>query len=501
MIPRSIRLIRALRRLISDVQQTQLTPASREKLAMADAMLNDFSLGEETGFYQEYLEQGRSLIREGVRLMQEQGCNAGDAHSMRAREAVNQDINGSSVDTAKRSLRQISSVLIEQIEYLFQQPFVNAAPWLHAFYARVSDWERALYARRCEYETAVPVSFSRELRADTLQTYLRRKFTARSELEVVNCRQLSGGYSRSTWLIDVQNPREGPESFVIRGEQPISSTPVSGFDITTEFGVLQLANQAGLPVPEPLWLETDASQLGMRFIASRKATGINFGSFDGADRNLSPALLRNLVSGLVAIHNVDLKRYPAQLARSHLKDWMSLTTITDAIIFWLKNWHSSWKNELPDSPILARAFTWLVANVPRCDEAPVLLHSDYALSNILFDKDKVSAVLDWEVTHIGDPAEEVSWLMSNLGKSVERDTISRLYAEAGGRSIDDYRLRYFDVFASVKYMVCGVVALRRFDQFDEANPNLHWLARVLTTLPASNSMERLIALAEAAKPC
>jgi len=494
-----MRLIRAVRRLISDVQLVEQSLDSRQKLAMADAMLNDLSLGLDTGFYSDYLKRGRALILEGFGLMRQHGVDvAGGLSLTRATETVNEAVTNNDVDNARQALSDISGVLIEQIENLFRLPNVDAAPWLHSFYGRISEWEQTLYAQRRESEKAVPVSLSHALLPDAVQSYMRTKFPGRSELKVASCRPLSGGYSRSTWLVEVQDPRQGCDAFVIRGERAVPSTPVTGFEITTEFGVLQLAAKAGLPVPEPLWLETDASQLGMRFIAVRKACGVNIGSFDGPDQELSPTLVQNLVSGLVAIHKVDLKKYSAQIARTHLKDWTSLSTVTDATVYWLKYWYSSWKEGLPDSPILARAFMWLFANVPSCDEEPVLLHSDYALSNILFDNDRVSAILDWEVTHIGDPAEEVSWLMANLGRSVKRETIVRLYRDAGGRSIDDYRLRYFDVFAAVKYLMCVVVALRRFDKFDEAHPNLHWLARVLAPLPAK-SMEALIASAEAVK--
>ena len=62
-------------------------------------------------------------------------------------------------------------------------------------------------------------------------------------------------------------------------------------------------------------------------------------------------------------------------------------------------------------PAFELAFRWLNAHCAEHREGPrVLVHGDYRMGNVLFDEGGMRAVLDWELAHVGDPAEDLAWM-------------------------------------------------------------------------------------------
>src|SRR5262249_31949082 len=60
-------------------------------------------------------------------------------------------------------------------------------------------------------------------------------------------------------------------------------------------------------------------------------------------------------------------------------------------------------------PALRFAERWLLAHAPACDRA-TLVHGDFRVGNVMFDERGLTAVLDWELAHVGDPLEDLGWL-------------------------------------------------------------------------------------------
>jgi aminoglycoside phosphotransferase (APT) family kinase protein len=204
------------------------------------------------------------------------------------------------------------------------------------------------------------------------------------------------------------------------------------------------------------------------------------------------------VYGLRAIHKVDVEQYPAALANSHLRNWTGLKSMQEAIRYWVQTWYDFWRTIDGVSPLVQHGFDWLLANVPTSPGRPTLLHSDYTLGNVLIDQDRVTAVLDWEASHLGDPAEELSTLIYNLRQQVDREEVLRLYREAGGPSCDEATLKYFEVFNIIKMMVCGFAGYISFDRHSTANPNFYFVGDYCVT-PFAPQLIGSIAAAEAAR--
>ena len=74
-------------------------------------------------------------------------------------------------------------------------------------------------------------------------------------------------------------------------------------------------------------------------------------------------------------------------------------------------------------------------------------------NNLLVHEDKVSVVLDWEISHMGDPAEDIGWLMYQFRSDATRECFMDEYRKSGGEDFDTYRLKYYDVVASLKMLI------------------------------------------------
>ena len=105
---------------------------------------------------------------------------------------------------------------------------------------------------------------------------------------------------------------------------------------------------------------------------------------------------------------------------------------------------------------------WLRANAPEPVE-PRLVHGDFRLGNFIVDERGLAAVIDWELAHLGDPAEDVGWLcirswrfgnddcpVAGVG---QLDQFAAAYESAGGAPIDLDRVRYWEAFGNVKWAV------------------------------------------------
>jgi aminoglycoside phosphotransferase (APT) family kinase protein len=502
MQPRDQRLIQGVRRALAQLSQLSSSTEREVVLKDVDLVLNELLLRSDHRFYTDHYAAGVSLAREGIALQSRAAMQSAPA-AQRALEALpptlDTALSTDAIGSAHEALRRV----MEDIVRALTNPSLSAETQVRDYLARVVDWENRYFARHwtpaepssAQGSEAQATPYTRE----NVERYLRRRFPDRKELTLRDLKILPGGYSKRTVLLDVFDEVEGERSLVIRAELPPRFDFWEGDQVKNEFVVLQLLHEAGLPVAEPLWLETDASQLGQPFLVSRKARGANAGSSIGASGKLSDSMLESLVRTLVAIHNTNINRRDERLQRSHLEEWALYPTMAEATAAWVEHWFACVaRKQLAPSPSTVRLMEWLRNNVPPTEDPPVLLHGDYGLHNTLFEDGRVSCVLDWEYASFGDPAEDIAMMCISLGEGVDRDHIAALYERCGGRPISKYRLRYFDALYCMKFIVPCENALKIFQDHAEAHIGLCRLG-LLYPYPAIRDMNEKIALAEAAK--
>jgi aminoglycoside phosphotransferase (APT) family kinase protein len=152
-------------------------------------------------------------------------------------------------------------------------------------------------------------------------------------------------------------------------------------------------------------------------------------------------------------------------------------------------------------PAFELALRWLRAHLPAPVD-PALVHGDFRLGNLLVAQDGLVAVLDWELAHRGDPAEDLGWLCARpwrfggpgeaAGLGSRADLLAA-YSSAGGAPVDPDRLHFWEVLASLKWgVICQVQAARH----SREHPSLEHA--VIGRRVTESELDLLVLLEEAA---
>ena len=202
------------------------------------------------------------------------------------------------------------------------------------------------------------------------------------------------------------------------------------------------------------------------------------------------------------------------LAQVHRFDWRTVDLSyyatpqpgTRQAAIWQVNWWSQvwWDGVVQPVAMVTYAERWLRENAPVCDQ-PVMCHSDLRLGNFMFEEPsgKFTAVLDWELAHIGDFHEDIAWAIQRLFGTwtdegvflvcglIARDEFLRAYEAASGNRIDPVKLRYYEVLNAYK---CAVLDLGQ--AMRAATESNHHQDIILTWLGSAGAvfLEQLVTL-------
>jgi aminoglycoside phosphotransferase (APT) family kinase protein len=94
----------------------------------------------------------------------------------------------------------------------------------------------------------------------------------------------------------------------------------------------------------------------------------------------------------------------------------------------------------------------LLHHVPDYDGDTVLVQGDTGPGNLMYDGDRVSAIIDWELAHFGDPMDDIAWLSWRATQHGWPDFPARLreYEAASGLVVDPSRVRYYRLNACAR---------------------------------------------------
>jgi aminoglycoside phosphotransferase (APT) family kinase protein len=122
-------------------------------------------------------------------------------------------------------------------------------------------------------------------------------------------------------------------------------------------------------------------------------------------------------------------------------------------------------------PAFEAAFKWLEQRLPETTDL-TLVHGDFRNGNLIVGPEGIRAVLDWELTHVGDPAEDLGWLCVNSWRFGETTkvaggfgTVEQLlegYKSAGGKDMTAERVKFWEIFGTLKW---GIMCMTMYQAF------------------------------------
>jgi aminoglycoside phosphotransferase (APT) family kinase protein len=286
--------------------------------------------------------------------------------------------------------------------------------------------------------------------------------------------RLGGGASKEQFVFALKAPDGDAKRYVLRMDALEGITETSR---TREYEILR-AMDGVVPVPRPVWIDADATHFPQPALIMEWVAGTP-----------KPSTITLSVTGLGTVLGDPLRgqirpQYLDLLSRIHNWDWRSADipsyAAPDADPKQATRWLIAFWKELLEQdavvrePVLRLATQWLEANVPDCDD-PRLVHGDFRTGNYLFDEGngQITAVLDWEMSYIGDIHADFGWLLQPVfGTKIDgvfrvsdifdgpEDFIAA-YQAASGNSIDREKLHYFTVFNAWKsYILVSALGMR-----------------------------------------
>lgn len=306
---------------------------------------------------------------------------------------------------------------------------------------------------------------------------LRSWLTARvgSAGKAADVTVIPGGFSRL--MLDVQWTGG-------RGVVRVEQDGMFATEGAREVAAMRVLAQHGYPVPRVVWTEADPSVLGHRFFVMEHV--------DGATRTDDEAL-DHLLRSVADLHALPTDAVDAVAGLDGLPAGATPQVVVDAQ---LAHWHAVYTSAVSQPiPLLDSGFAWLRANLPLTGPS-VVTHGDPGPGNVLQGPAGVTAVLDWELAHAGDAAEDWAYLVLIRGRKLASpDEWKERLKAIVGVDYDEATWRAWEAYNSVKGACVNLTALDVFRRSERPTPDmlaigvavhLRFLARVVElTAPTS----------------
>jgi aminoglycoside phosphotransferase (APT) family kinase protein len=245
-------------------------------------------------------------------------------------------------------------------------------------------------------------------------------------------------------------------------------TSTQGIGLAAEAAVIQAARGAGAPAPEVVALLDEEDGLGPGYVMARLG-GETLARRIQRDGAFAPARARFAADcgvAAAAVHATPLSALPA------------LPTADAATQ--LELYEAAYRSYGGGRPAFELGFAALRRRLPT-PVPPRLVHGDFRLGNLMMAPEGLAAVLDWELAHLGDPAEDFGWICTPswrfgaidqpVGGIAAVEPMLEAYGAAGGAAnVTAERVRFWTMFGAVKW---GVMCLTMANVFDTgADPSV-----------------------------
>ena len=262
---------------------------------------------------------------------------------------------------------------------------------------------------------------------------------------VVLADRMPGGARKEAWFIDVAGADDAVTPLFLRYDRSDPERTKDPWTLHRE-ATVYLALQDG-PVPVPRVLGVHPVHQAM--LSERVQGGNWFSRIVGSDEREATA--RDFMTKLAALHSLDA-------AALDLPAFPRVGSIAEAVLAELDEWEGvlAARGGTPD-PALLFSLRWLRDHIPPYDGPPVLVQGDTGPGNFMYLGGRVTAVVDWELAHLGDPMDDIAWLSLRATQEPFTDFPTRLreYEELSGNVVDETRVRYYQVMAETKLQVMG----------------------------------------------
>jgi aminoglycoside phosphotransferase (APT) family kinase protein len=290
-----------------------------------------------------------------------------------------------------------------------------------------------------------------------------------SNVSIEGFEQIAGGFSRETFKCDARVTRNGSEELLplILRKDPPDVEAILHTDRSVEHNLIEsLRLRTTIPVSRSYGYEMDPAPFGHPAMLLERATGSGQTSAlfnGGADEDQAESVIKHLCEVLVELHSCSIEKIDPDGALTDpfhrgidIKSW---DAFMDSTIEFFESSYTS-LNYDPMLMIALDAIYTLRRNKPR--PMPLaIVHGDFNPANFLYENGQVSALIDWEASRVGDPREDLGWmvLMDVVSDAHVMDYPKKeggflaYYNKLTGNDITPEELGYFTLFGTMQIAV------------------------------------------------
>ena len=295
-----------------------------------------------------------------------------------------------------------------------------------------------------------------------LQPFLQDRFGDQS-LTVNNISTLPGGLGKETTMFSVAGADLSGD-FVLRRDIPVD--PFDGLEAHTakqEFQLLTKLHEGGVPVPCPILNEPRPIAIrGGGFSIVKRVPGEILGDPTQGFGSIPLQYQGILARQLATLHSSSIAERVLEI--DHFREQCPTDPETSSLRHNISEYYSLYRrSERTPAPVVHALFDWLLRNIPEGGSPLRLVHGDIGFHNLLFHGDVLSAVLDWEFSHMGDPAEDLGYLRITMKDQINWKFFFEQYSSAGGQVPDLKRIFFCEIWSNIRNLVACSLILGSFE--------------------------------------
>jgi aminoglycoside phosphotransferase (APT) family kinase protein len=292
------------------------------------------------------------------------------------------------------------------------------------------------------------------------------------DVHILSAKPLAGGASRDTWMFTATiGGRE--EHLVLRKDLPTQMFD-EALTRRQEYYLMDAAYKSGVRVAQMRFVCNDESILGNCFFIMNYVQGISIGSkvmrlpeLEGARQRLP----EQMAEQLALIHKMDWQAHDLEFLAQPSAQQSAHDIVVEqcySILDELGVQNATWEWVL----------RWAEKHKPTTS-LTTMVHGDFRIGNLLVDESGLTAVIDWEFGHIGDPDEEIGyacmrdWRFGNgqnrFAGLTDRESFLAHYERYSGRTVNRAHAYWWEVMGNIRWgIICMSQANRHLSGAEQS---------------------------------
>lgn len=226
--------------------------------------------------------------------------------------------------------------------------------------------------------------------------------------------QFPSGFSNLTYLVTTDR-----EEYVLR-RPPFGANIKGGHDMHREYRVLTALQGHYGKAPKPIIYTDDESVMGAEFYMMERVKGVILRGRPPKNLILTPEVMRSIseatVDNLAALHLMDLEK-------AGLSDFGKPEGYTERqVTGWIKRYYNAETDKLP---AMDAVVDWMCKHIPEQPQVS-FIHNDYKYDNLVLNPEKLDdiiAVLDWEMSTVGNPLMDMGTSLAYWAQASDSDAL------------------------------------------------------------------------------